>query len=235
MKAEKKTTGSCCHQRQQAHQQTLAHELLCHFPYAVFAVALSLVALTVLGYTNLTDASAHNLHGLFHTLHFLHILFAATGTVIVYRKFGGGLLGSLGVGTIVPAIFCTLSDAVMPYFGGLLCGVPMHFHWCFRDHLITVLPFLAIGLLNGILMSMHDDAGQDRYAATSHFLHIFISAFASTVYMISHGFYQWHENMSYVFVFLLFAVLIPCTMADIVVPTLFGKASALRRKRKGGK
>ena len=226
------STGSCCHDRQQSHSQTLAHELMCHFPYAIFAVAMSLAALSLLGYGSVTPESANGMHGLFHTLHFLHILFASTGTVIVFRKFGGSVLSSLVVGSVVPAIFCTLSDAIMPYLGGKLFGIHMHFHWCFHDHFFTVGPFLAIGVLNGLLMSMHDDAGQDRYLATSHFLHIFISAFASTVYMISHGFYTWQDNMAFVFVYLLAAVLVPCTLADVVVPTWFGLQSAQRRARR---
>ena len=63
---------------------------MAHFPYAIFAVALSLIALSVLGYGALDASTASHAHGLFHTLHFLHILFASTGTVIVFRKFGGG-------------------------------------------------------------------------------------------------------------------------------------------------
>lgn len=218
----------CCHQSRGTLSQTLAHELMSHFPYALFAVATSLIAVSLFA---INTVSHHALHGLFHSLHFLHILFAATGTVIAYRRHGGGLFGALLVGTIVPTIFCTLSDAVMPYVGGQLFGVHMHFHWCFRDHALTVLPFLVLGVFNGILMSMHDDAGQDRYMVTSHFAHIFISAFASTVYLISHGFSAWQDHLAYVFVFLLCAVLIPCTFADVVVPVWFGLFSAKRREK----
>ncbi|MDQ5940739.1 MAG: hypothetical protein QG632_465 [Candidatus Dependentiae bacterium] len=233
-KKSKPSTGSCCHaETTTSHTSSISHELLCHFPYAVFAVALSLVFLTLFGYTNPT--SYRELHGLFHTLHFLHILFAATGTVLVFRKYGGSLLGSLGVGMFVPAVFCTLSDAIMPYFGGLLCGIPMHFHFCFRDHFTTILLFLVVGVVNGIVMSFHDSDGQQKYATTAHFAHIFISAFASTVYMISHGFSDWYQHMGFVFSFLLIAVLIPCTLADVVVPAFFGGMSAksARARRHG--
>jgi len=224
-KKSRPSAGSCCHAETTiSHQSSITHELLCHFPYAVFAVALSLVFLTLFGYSK----SAHHqeLHGLFHTLHFLHILFASTGTVLVFRKYGGSLLGSLGVGMLVPAVFCTLSDAIMPYLGGLLCGIPMHFHFCFRDHFSTILLFLVVGVINGVVMSFHDSDGQKKYATTAHFAHIFISAFASTVYMISHGFSDWYNHMAFVFSFLLLAVLIPCTLADVVVPAFFGGMSA---------
>lgn len=230
-KSSKSSAGSCCHAETTTHSHSsISHELLCHFPYAVFAVALSLVFLTLFGYTKSTGYQ--ELHGLFHTLHFLHILFAATGTVLVFRKYGGSLLASVSVGAIVPAVFCTLSDAIMPYFGGLLCGIPMHFHFCFRDHFTTILLFLVVGVVNGIVMSFHDSEGQRRYAATAHFAHIFISAFASTVYMISHGFSDWYNHMAFVFAFLLLAVLLPCTLADVVVPAFFGGMSTKKIKQR---
>lgn len=211
---------TCCHAPEERASQSLKRELLCHFPFAVYAVALSMVLIAVMG---ISGSMGHaTLHTLFHTLHFLHIVFAATGTVLVFRKYGGSLWGAVIVGSIVPAIFCTLSDAVMPYLGGVWYGIPMHFHWCFRDHLVTILPFLGTGILNGLVLSAHDAQGQQRYTATSHFLHIFISAFASTVYMIGHGFSAWQDSVAYLFLFLLCAVLIPCTFADVVVPMAFG-------------
>jgi hypothetical protein len=220
--------SSCCHGVKEHASKSIKHELLCHFPYAVYAVALSMVLVALITVRGALSHAA--LHGLFHTLHFLHIVFAATGTVLVYRKYNGGIFGSLFVGSIVPAIFCTLSDAVMPYLGGVMYGIDMEFHWCFRDHLGVIIPFLLVGIINGIVLSLHDSAGQDRYAATSHFLHIFISALASTMYMIGHGFAAWQSSVSYLFLFLLFAVLIPCTFADVIVPVWCGSWSSGRKK-----
>jgi len=225
----------CCHTGDAHKHSSVINELVCHFPYAVFAVALSLVFLMLFGYGSSMQSSAQ-LHGLFHTLHFLHILFAATGTVLMFRKYGGSRMGAIVVGFVVPAIFCTLSDAVMPYFGGVLCGVSMHFHFCFRDHFSTIMLFLCSGVVNGLVMSLHDAKGQERYVATAHFLHIFISAFASTVYMIGHGFADWYNHMGFVFGFLFLAVLIPCTLADVVVPAYFGSWRGGRvMQRKGAR
>jgi hypothetical protein len=232
MKHQKPSTAGCCHAELSTNKSSLSHELLCHFPYAVFAVTLSLVFLTLLGFGK--TYTHGQMHALFHTLHFLHILFASTGTVLVFLKHGGRLWAALGVGFIVPAVFCTLSDAIMPYLGGVLCGIPMQFHFCFRDHFSTIFLFLVVGVINGIVMSKHDEEGQKRYAATAHFLHIFISAFASTVYMISHGFGDWYNHMTFVFCFLLVAVLVPCTLADVIVPTLFGKLHGRVSQKRSG-
>lgn len=233
-RAGKTHTGSHAH-----HNHTLYEEFLCHFPYSLFAVALSLITLSLLGYTDVSSGQAGKLHGLFHTLHFLHILFAGTSTVLAFRKHSKSFLGTLLVGSLVPALFCTLSDAIIPYFGGTMAGLHMHFHWCFVDHLGTVLPFLFMGVFNGLVMSTHEQNSQSFYSGSAHFAHIFISAFASTVYLVSHGFYNWSHHMGFVFVYLMIAVLIPCTIADVVVPSWFGMLERRRslepkRGRSGG-
>jgi len=222
----------CCHSNDAKPHYSLREELICHFPYALVAISLSLIVLSLLGYGSVTTQDWPRLHGLFHTLHFFHILFAATGTVVVFRKYSRSLLGALLTGTFVPVAFCTLSDAVIPYLGGVLYGLDMHFHWCFMDHLATILPFLGLGLLNGIVMGLHGEGKQSIYSAAAHFSHIFISAFASTVYLVSFGFYQWQSHMGLVFVYLLIAVLIPCTLADIVVPVWFGMRHSRRAAKK---
>jgi len=62
------------------------------------------------------------------------------------------------------------------------------------------------------------------YSVGFHFFHIFISSMASVLYLVSFGFHNWWNQMGFVFLFMIFAVLIPCTLADIVTPMLFAKA-----------
>ena len=227
------TSQSCCHAADQSLHKTIYDELICHLPYALFAVVGSLVVMSLLSLTHgqITADSAGKWHNLFHTLHFLHIVFASTGAVLAFRRHSQSLLGSLFVGSFVPAVFCTLSDAVMPYLGGRLCGLAMHFHWCFRDHLSTVLSFMFMGIINGLVMSWHGSAKQTSYLLSSHAVHIFISALASTVYLVSHGFYHWEHHIGFVFMYLVVAVLLPCTFADVVVPTWV----ALRTKKRSSR
>lgn len=214
-------TQSCCHSTSQPLRTAIIDELVCHLPYAIFAVVGSLVTMSLLCLTNgqITPETADKWHNLFHTLHFLHIVFASTGAVLTFRRHSSSLLGSLLIGSLVPAVFCTLSDAVMPYLGGRLAGLHMHFHWCFVNHLSTVLTFMAMGIANGLVMSWHGSAKQTNYLLSSHAVHIFISALASTVYLVSHGFYHWEHHLGFVFIYLFVAVLLPCTLADVVVPT----------------
>lgn len=210
------------------HHHTVKEELLCHLPYAIFSVALSLMFLSFM--SNLSDLGGSSGHGhdsiayhLFHNFHYLHLLFAGTGTILMFRKYSKNTILGLIVGITVPAVFCTLSDAILPYLGGQLVHLDMHFHWCFIYHLDTVLPFLLVGILNGWVMSQHEKSRQLFYSIGFHFFHIFISSMASILYLISFGFQNWSDHMSFVFLYIIVAVLIPCTLADIVVPIFFAR------------
>lgn len=206
------------------HHHSVFEELLCHFPYAIFSVAFAMIVLSLLSFASLGSEHAAVSYRLFHSFHFLHILFAATGTMLTFRRFSGNLLIGVIVGLLVPAIFCTLSDAFLPYLGGRMIDLDMHFHWCFLTHLDTVLPFLLVGMLNGWVMSSHPTNLHLFYSLGFHFLHIFISSMAAMLYLVSFGFSEWWSSMGFVFLFLIGSVLIPCTLSDIVVPMLFARS-----------
>lgn len=208
------------------HNHGLKAEFLHHFPYAVFSVALGMVILSLLDYVSYSSlpskltSSCNGYHMLFHSFHFLHILFAATGTVITYSRFAKNpsLWKVLLVGSISPMIFCILSDVVLPYLSGRILGVDMEFHICFHRELRNVLPFLIMGILNGLILRTHHTAMLRMFSLGSHFTHILISSLASLFYMVSHGFTDWYGQMGYVFLFLVGAIIIPCTLSDVIVP-----------------
>lgn len=210
------------------HHTTLWHEILCHLPYAIFSVALAIIVLTFIS----ISADAAIAHRFFHSFHYLHILFAATGTVLMFRKYSKNFILSLLVGTLVPAIFCTLSDSLLPFLGGKALQLDMHFHWCFISHLDAVLPFLLMGVINGWVMSAHEASRQLFYSIGFHFFHIFISSMASILYLVSFGFEQWWHQMGFVFGYIIAVVLLPCTLADIVVPIIFARLHNLHKKSK---
>lgn len=218
------------------HHHTIFEEIMCHLPYAIFSVALAMMFLSfITGDTTTAAHACNHAHGhahhhhdglsyrLFHNFHYLHLLFAGTGTVLMFRRYSKSIVMGIGVGFFVPAVFCTLSDAILPYLGGRMLDLEMQFHWCFINHLPTVLPFLIVGMINGWVMSTHPSNRQLFYSAGFHFLHIFISALASVLYLVSFGFTHWWSQMGFVFIYMILAVLIPCTLADIVVPMLFAK------------
>ncbi len=202
-------------------------EVLCHFPYALFSVVLSMI---ILGFFT-PGIDPKYAHRLFHGFHFLHLLFAGTGVVITFRRYSQSILPMLLVGFFVPAVFCTLSDAAIPYLGGSIFSLSMKFHWCFIKHKFTVLTFLSMGVINGYIMSTHLKRRALFFSTGSHFLHIFISSMASILYLVSFGFTQWWHAIGTVFIFLIGAVLLPCTFSDIVVPVLFATGRKNNGKR----
>lgn len=201
-------------------------ELACHFPYAVFSVALSLATAAILGYFSFGAEPAtveHGSHVLFHTFHFMHIVFASSGTVLTFFRFSKKTLRGIVVGALSAIFFCVLSDSIMPYLVGEFMGVQMDFHICFVTEINNVLPFLLVGLFNGWVLSKHNSAEKSFYSIWSHFMHIFVSSLASMLYIISHGMHDWYDQMGLLFMFLIIAVVIPCTLSDVVVPVYFAQ------------
>lgn len=223
-----------CEDHDLTHKHTVTDELLCHFPYAVFSVALSLAVLSFVTFfslfSNNTEAVEHGAHLLFHAFHFMHIVFAATGVLITYFRFSKNIIKGLIVGLLTASFFCTVSDSILPYIGGRLLGVHMHFHLCFWSDIDKIIPFLLVGLLNGYIMSKHHQSKQALYSTFSHFIHILISSFASMFYLVAHGLLDWGDNIGFVFLFLIGAVVVPCTLSDVVVPMYFARADKKHEK-----
>jgi len=209
------------------HNHTLYDDLKIHLPYAVFSVALSLIILSLLDFISVgkdPDEIKCLWDQLFHNFHFVHIVFAAIGTLITFFRYSKNLLKGLIVGFFSASFFCILSDIVMPYIGGELLGVHMNLHVCFYYELRNVLPFLFVGLLTGAAMKDHESDVKGYVSIWSHFTHIFISSLASSFYLVSHGFHNWASQIGFVFLVLILSVVIPCTLSDIVVPSMFAKS-----------
>ncbi len=208
------------------HGHSLIGELVCHLPYAIFSVAFSIMVLSFVTYFSLDDpidVVCRKSDLLFHSFHFMHIVFAATGTLIAFFRFSKSVPRALLLGIFSPMIFCTLSDSILPYIGGKLLGVHMHFHLCFVTELWNVIPFLVVGIINGFAISRHGGDRQMLYAVSSHAVHILISALASIFYLVANGCTDWYRIIGMVFIFLIVAVIVPCTLSDVVVPMLFAR------------
>jgi hypothetical protein len=206
-----------CH----GHECTLADELVCHLPYAIFSITLCFAVLSFWSFSSLCVLQPlmmqQGAHSLFHIFHFMHIIFAATGTIITYVRVSGNVMRGVLVGGITAPIFCSMSDVVLPYIGGRMLGLPMTFHLCWYSELSTIVPFLLVGLLNGFVMSKQIHARQ-KNSFFSHFAHILVSSFASLCYLIAHGFTTWYAHSGVILILLLIAVVLPCTLSDLVIP-----------------
>lgn len=209
------------------HRHSLYDELVCHLPYAIYAVSLSLALLSFLTLLYFRGIDPHTIHkisnALFHNFHFMHIVFAGMGVMITYGKYSQNWPKGILLGSIIATFFCVLSDILMPYVGGRFLGAPMDLHICFLKEFRNITPFLIVGISSGTVMSQHHLGRQTSYSVISHFVHIFISSLASMFYLVGHGFLDWHKQIGMIFTLLLLAVVIPCTLSDIVVPLLVAK------------
>jgi hypothetical protein len=222
--------GPCCNEQHccnNDHRHTVLDELVCHFPYAVLSLAVGLITLSVLTtlYTGSAQCAQLAYYRLFHSFHFMHIVFAAAGTVCAYLRYSKSWLKAFVVGLIVPAIFCVLSDVILPYVGGRMLGVPMRFHLCFLCEFTSISIFLLVGVLTGFALKLHVTSAPQGslFNYWLHFGHIVLSSLAALFYLVSHGFCCWDEYMGIVYALLIIAVVILCTMSDVVVPILVAK------------
>lgn len=202
-------------------------EVIAHFPYAVFSVALGLIGAALLDCLSSgakqPEVVKHSMHTLFHTFHFMHIVFAATGGMLTYFRYSKNILKGILTCSVSTIVFCMLSDILLPYTMGTLFGVPMKLHICFVSEFYNVIPFLLIGTFNGWILAQHEKHLHNFYSLWSHFTHIFVSASAAIIYTISHGFTNWASHMGMIFLLLVIAVVIPCTLSDVVIPLFFAK------------
>lgn len=221
-----------CKKGLEEHNCTVGGELLCHLPYAVFSVLTSLVILSFFSMFMLTSVGHEVIKKgaslLFHSFHFMHLVFASAGTLITFFRFSKHYVQALVVGIFSPAFFCMMSDAVLPYLGGKMLGVPMTFHICFVSELHNVLPFLLVGVLTGFALGHNINEKKIAYSLSSHAVHIFVSSLASTFYLVAHGFIEWYTSIGAVFLFLIAAVVIPCSFSDIIVPMVVAKGKKSR-------
>ncbi len=219
--------------------QIFSHELVHHLPYGTLSVALALMLLSLITvlFGLSTICSHHEIHEhahhacgmlsgmdiLFHSFHFAHILFAASGTMVTFYRYSKNLVAGIIVGVLSSVIFCTLADILLPYVAGRLLGVEMELHICFRSELANIIPFLAVGVINGIIIPRGKEEHSEQHSVSLHVIHTFISAMASIFYAIGHGLQNFHEHLGMFFVLMLIAVVIPCTLSDVVVPIIWAR------------
>lgn len=206
-------------------------EVVCHLPYGIFSVALSLIVVSILYFlVGNSPAMYRQAHVLFHTFHFLHIIFATTGSYIAFMRFTKRPYFSIIMSLFSAVVFCTLSDILMPYAGGVLLGFNVKLHLCITSEIFNVLTFWAIGLANGFVMLQNNSNNRESFTGITHFSHISTSAIASLLYLVAEGFTTWYDHMGILFVLLMGAVVVPCTLSDVIMPVICGKLGRAHEK-----
>ncbi|MBI2352917.1 hypothetical protein HYV11_01575 [Candidatus Dependentiae bacterium] len=226
----------------QMNGQIFLHELAHHLPYATLSVACALMVLSLIDVffqSGIIESTLHiHSHGtaeihqcchpsgmdiLFHSFHFTHILFAVTGAMMMFYRYSKNIIVGMLVAVISSSLFCTLSDVLLPYLAGRFLGIDMELHICFFSELSNILPFLLVGTVNGLVMSYIKEFHSSESSLKLHFLHTLVSAMASSFYAIGHGFADYYAFFGLFFLLILVAVVLPCTLSDVIVPIVFAR------------
>ncbi|MBT3456264.1 hypothetical protein HN446_04320 [bacterium] len=199
-------------------EHSIVEELICHMPYSILSVAFALIVVSLLYFVSGSNESSLSLHStyymLFHNFHFLHIIFAITSSIAMFSKYSNNIIWGTVVSVVSASFFCIASDVFFPYIGGTLLGASMKTHVCFLSDFTNISIFIIIGVVNGVAQSWFKKPN----VIIMHGLHIIISSFASTFYLVANGFNLNSSHLGLVFLMLLIAVVLPCTLSDILVP-----------------
>jgi hypothetical protein len=213
-----------------------SHELMHHLPYATLSVACAMMLLSMISvlFVGQDGSLLHHNHDaaccassgmdvLFHSFHFTHILFAASGAMVTFYRYSTNMIVGVFMGIVSSIVFCTLSDILLPYAAGVFLGVDMELHICFSSEMANILPFLIAGVLNGVIITRGKQEHAEARSASLHFWHTFISAMAAIFYAMGHGLAHFYDYFGMFFLLMLIAIVIPCTLSDVVVPIFWAR------------
>ena len=198
------------------------NELAAHLPFSVGAVVVALSSLFVVNHV-FKIGDHGELEHFFHLSHAIHVLLAATGTTAMFLIYGGKRWPALAIGVLGSAPICTLADILFPWMGGRLLGQPMAFHVCAIEEPFLIWPCVALGVATGMFAA----GNVRRLTLYSHSGHVLVSAFASSLYLMSFGVDNWMSHFGWVLLIVTVAVVVPCCASDIILPLMFTK----RRRR----
>jgi hypothetical protein len=200
----------------------IARELRRHAPFTALGALTGIIIITIIVFGNVPSQISQTT---FYTLHPIHVVLSALVTTAIYMRYRKariwlailiGWTGSIGIATV--------SDALIPYLGGALLHAEMGFHVPFIE--TSRMPIIGIEKWIVVNCAAFLGIGIGYWKQTTkipHFGHVLLSTWASLFYLTSFGTANWIHLLPFVFLFLFFAVWIPCCTSDIVYPLLFIK------------
>lgn len=195
----------------------ILHELREHLPFTAFATLIAM-AIVVFGFLINKTAFLSYTTSLFYIFHPAHIFFASIVSSAIYFRYKKNILTAIAVGFIISIVIGSISDVIFPYLGGLIFGLETSFHLpIFEEPLLIILVSLS-GCSLAIL----------GFTKIPHFLHVFLSVFASLLYILAFSIPLNFLSLVLVFIITFISVVVPCCLGDIVFPLILQKS---RRKK----
>jgi hypothetical protein len=184
------------------------HELKHHLPFTAFATLVAIILVIFFHYIYQKQISEN----LFEIFHPSHILASSIVTAGIFYKYKPKFISALVVGIAGAIILGSLSDIIFPWLGGNVLGFSTSFHLLLIEKPALILSSALIGGIIGI---------STKITKIPHFIHIFLSVFASLFYLLA---FSSNSSLIYfisVFLIVFVSVIIPCCASDILFPFFF--------------
>lgn len=192
----------------------IAEELRHHIPFTAFGAVTGILIMLVISLAGAITKVNEVSETIFYILHPLHIVFSAIVTASMYRKYRPNKVWlTVFFGYVITIGIATLSDSLIPYLGEWALDLPYReLHIGFIEEWWLINPAALLGVLIGILRPT---------TKLPHSAHILVSTWASLFHVIM----ALGDSIStiqfiIIFVFLFFAVWLPCCVSDIVLPLI---------------
>ena len=190
----------------------IANELKSHAPFTSLGAVTGIILMAIIVLANVPPATSHTF---FYILHPFHVVLSALVTTAMYKQHSKGKVWAvILIGYVGSIGIATLSDAVIPYLGGVLLNLEIEFHLGFIEKWWLVNPMALVGITIGYWKPT---------TKFPHAGHVLLSTWASLFYFTAFGTANWIPLLPFIFLFLFLAVWVPCCMSDIIFPLLFAK------------
>jgi len=190
----------------------IANELKRHAPFTSFGAITGIILMAIIVLANVPPETSRTF---FYILHPFHVVLSALVTTAMYKQHSKGKVWAvILIGYVGSIGIATLSDAVIPYLGGVLLNLEMEFHLGFIEKWWLVNPMALVGITIGYCKPT---------TKFPHAGHVLLSTWASLFYFTAFGTANWIPLLPFIFLFLFLAVWVPCCMSDIIFPLLFAK------------
>ena len=190
----------------------IANELKRHAPFTSFGAITGIILMAIIVLANVPPETSRTF---FYILHPFHVVLSALVTTAMYKQHSKGKVWAvILIGYVGSIGIATLSDAVIPYLGGVLLNLRIEFHLGFIEKWWLVNPMALLGITIGYWKPT---------TKFPHAGHVLLSTWASLFYFTAFGTANWIPLLPFIFLFLFLAVWVPCCMSDIIFPLLFAK------------
>ena len=181
-------------------------ELRHHYLFTATATILAIIIVLLIKKTTF------EVEPLFNIFHPLHVFASAIVSSAIFYKCKPKIFQAILVGVGSSIIVGSLSDIILPYMGAFTFLLKPEFHLPIIENPPLILGTAIIGSLIGIVF---------KFTRFPHFVHVFLSVFASLFYLIAFtgAISTIHILLSFIIVFI--AVIIPCCISDIFLPVFF--------------